>query len=991
VPTESLCEQLLDADDGAVKARLMDEAAASPECLDYLLATARQQTGANPPEAGRRAAMAIALAERSGDLRAASAAWRIRAQAHRGEGAHIDAAAALETASSLALQAGDALLAAQSLIGRVDSLGWLGRYDEALALARRLETELRARNSPEDAAKVLVNLGSLYYRRDQYRPALECYERALEALAQAGDPVTVARVEANTATVLMEINRVEEAVRLFEHARNAFASAGLTTATAMVDANIGFLHYISGKHSAAVAALTRARQEFAQRGQTLEAAKCEADMAEAYRELNLHPEALDAYESAIRHFESVSVDYERARAEMGRAAVLMTLARFDEALQGLDRAETLFLAHKNSVRVAHVRLLRALMLFASGQTGEAETEARRAASTLSRHRLQGWAAEARFLVADAALRIGTDATRTMQAVGRVARTHARGWLEARAESALGRYYSERGEITRALKHFRGGVNALEMARTQIAPEEMHVAFLRDKLTVYEYLVAGLLTRGRPRDIAEALEVVERAKSRLLLERVQAALEGRTIGPATSPEMEARLGALRAELSRGYHRLNALDEGEARRLGTREAGEANTLVTLERAYRAMLQEAELADIDSSSVATPLPAIVGAATLQAALQPNEALIEFYVVQEQVCAFIVTARRVRILRNISSLTEVTFNSRRLRFQLQRAGSGGALSQRHARRFSAEARDVLARLYDLLLRPLEEILTAEKIVLIPYASLHGLPFHAFYDGTQYALERWECVYAPSAAIWYESARHGNAQEGHVTPNLPAASESPYTAKTPEFPNTKYQTPNTRTPEHPNTRLPGAQRSALLMGVPDPGIEMVAEEVDRLAALLPQSRVLRGQEATLAAFHAHASDSRLIHLATHALYRADNPLFSGLRFADGWLLARDLYEMKLDCDLATLSACQTGVTFVEAGDELFGLQRGFLAAGARSVAASLWLADDAATAALMEQFYSRLAQGMSKAAALRAAQRHTLRQYPHPYHWAAFILIGER
>jgi CHAT domain-containing protein len=100
---------------------------------------------------------------------------------------------------------------------------------------------------------------------------------------------------------------------------------------------------------------------------------------------------------------------------------------------------------------------------------------------------------------------------------------------------------------------------------------------------------------------------------------------------------------------------------------------------------------------------------------------------------------------------------------------------------------------------------------------------------------------------------------------------------------------------------------------------------------------------------------------------------------------------MTLNCDLATLSACQTGVTFVEAGDELFGLQRGFLAAGARSVAASLWLADDVATAAMMEQFYSRYAQGMSKAAALRGAQRHTLRSYPHPYHWAAFVLIGER
>ena len=76
---------------------------------------------------------------------------------------------------------------------------------------------------------------------------------------------------------------------------------------------------------------------------------------------------------------------------------------------------------------------------------------------------------------------------------------------------------------------------------------------------------------------------------------------------------------------------------------------------------------------------------------------------------------------------------------------------------------------------------------------------------------------------------------------------------------------------------------------------------------------------------------------------------------------------------------------------ELFGLLRGFLAAGVRSVAASLWPADDAATAALMVRFYSLLAGGRTKAAALRTAQREVRDRYPHPYHWAAFALVGER
>jgi len=960
VPAESLCEQILNTEDHDEKDRLIDEAAASPECLDYALATARANTAIDPPAAGRMAALAITLADRRNDLPTGSAAWRVRGQAYRGEGDHAQAAVSFETASNLAMRIGDPLLAAQALIGRVDSLGWIGRYEEALTLARRLERELRERNSPEDAAKVLVNMGSLHYRRDQYRPALDCYERAMQTLQGTGDLLAVARVQANTANVLMELNRADEALSMFEQARDAFAQASMLTATAMVDANIGFLSYISGRHSVAVAALARARQEFAARGQLLEAAKCDADMADAYRELNLYPEALSAYESAILHFQGSSVDYERARAELGRASVLMSLSRASEALEGLERAEALFRAHRNSVRVAHVLLLRAGFLEAEGRTDEARAEAAQAATIFSRHRLHGWAAEARFVIASAALRAGENSARSMLAVSRAARVHARGWLQARAESALGHYFRDRGQTPRALRHFRNGVSALEGARTLIAPEEMHVAFLRDKVTIYEYMVGTLLERGRERDIAEALETVERAKSRLLLERVQTSLEGRAGGRPASAEVEARLASLRAELSRGYHRLNALDEGDARRLGASGAGEAEALADLEREYKLALHEADLAEAHALRSSKPLPEVVAAGELRGKLARDEALVEFYVVDGQVCAFVLTQRRVRILSKIVPMSEVLFNARRLRYQLQRTSSGGVLSERHAQRYAADTENVLRELYDLLLRPLEPLLTVKKVVLVPYAGLHGLPIHAFYDGLHFALDRWEFVYSPSAAVWYEGARRAS---DFAARRRGTQSES----VAPDF------------------------GSALLVSVPAAGIEKVTEEIDHLKSLLPQNVALQGEGATLAAFRAHAGCCGQIHLATHALYRSDNPLFSGLQFSDGWLLARDLYDMALDCDLATLSACQTGVTFVEAGDELFGLQRGFLAAGARSVAASLWLADDKATAALMECFYAGLMRGLSKAAALQAAQRQIRCKHPHPYHWAAFVLIGER
>ena len=109
---------------------------------------------------------------------------------------------------------------------------------------------------------------------------------------------------------------------------------------------------------------------------------------------------------------------------------------------------------------------------------------------------------------------------------------------------------------------------------------------------------------------------------------------------------------------------------------------------------------------------------------------------------------------------------------------------------------------------------------------------------------------------------------------------------------------------------------------------------------------------------------------------------------SDGRLKVGKLYSMRLDADLVTLSACETGLGKVANGDDVVGLTRGFLYAGASTIVASLWKVDDQATAQLMNQFYQRLKSG-DKREALRQAQLETSRQFSHPYFWAAFQLTG--
>jgi CHAT domain-containing protein len=135
---------------------------------------------------------------------------------------------------------------------------------------------------------------------------------------------------------------------------------------------------------------------------------------------------------------------------------------------------------------------------------------------------------------------------------------------------------------------------------------------------------------------------------------------------------------------------------------------------------------------------------------------------------------------------------------------------------------------------------------------------------------------------------------------------------------------------------------------------------------------------------------SRFIHIATHGYFRQDNPMFSGIRLGDSYLSLYDLYQLALPAELVALSGCSTGLNVVAAGDELLGLARGLIHAGAETCLLTLWDVQDQSSAELMKVFYTSLAGGNSKVVALQQAMRQVKSERPHPYYWAPFILMGK-
>jgi CHAT domain-containing protein len=179
-------------------------------------------------------------------------------------------------------------------------------------------------------------------------------------------------------------------------------------------------------------------------------------------------------------------------------------------------------------------------------------------------------------------------------------------------------------------------------------------------------------------------------------------------------------------------------------------------------------------------------------------------------------------------------------------------------------------------------------------------------------------------------------------------------------------------------------------MGVPDPLAPCIADEIAAVAAILPTPRVFIGEDATAERLRMYGPSSSFIHIATHGLFRRDNPMFSSIRLGSGPLSVFDLYQLRLSADLVALSGCSTGLSAIVGGDELLGLVRGLLYAGAQSVLLTLWDAYDSSTAEFMKEFYRRLRSEANKASALQMAMQEIRERYPHPFYWAPFTLIGQ-
>ena len=311
---------------------------------------------------------------------------------------------------------------------------------------------------------------------------------------------------------------------------------------------------------------------------------------------------------------------------------------------------------------------------------------------------------------------------------------------------------------------------------------------------------------------------------------------------------------------------------------------------------------------------------------------------------------------------------------------------------RTKGAAIEVSKQLYRALVEPIPEVKTATKLIIAPDGMLNLLPFEAIRDSQgEYLLKSRVLSYVPSGTI-LDVLRRARKNERAPRPFLGVGDVA--------YENQGGAGRRIPTPDTVRARL--VRGMADLSGMRLQDLPETREEVERIVKIVGRDAViLLGKDATETAFKKEPLDQfRVLHLAVHGFADTQYPERSALVLGtdpksadDGLLQVREIVRLRLNAELTTLSACDTGVGKLQGQEGVSNLVEAFLVAGSKSVVASLWSADDTFASALMDRFYQRLGQGQDTSSALRDAKLDLLAKYGDqvsPFYWAAFIAVGE-
>jgi len=892
----------------------------------------------------------------------------------------------LDEAGTIFLQQGDERNWARSRISWIVGCAWSGDIEEALREGQQAREMFLRLGEPFWVGKIDNNIAVIYDHAGRYQEALELY-RSMQTLYlsvtdQDSDTIRahIAYADHNQAINLAWVGHFGQAYALQRQARDSFRELGEANLEQFAEVSLADLDYMQGYYGSALRRYYQALDilQHSPPSDLARIAKLKLWTADCLVKLNRAHEARQLSHEAVTICRQFDISLNTGLALLTHATTLVACKQVEQAIDALTEAQELF--HRGGFEhyTITAQLQRVELQLETSDAFTAYTQAQLLRGACESRGLVAYVVRAELVMANSLLASATDsnasagqrdawlqeAVQLCKHLAKIAHKHNLQEATYKSYYFLGRIASFQGNVRQTGRYYRAAIAQIELILDDLL-YDLSPAFLRTTWAVYVDMIAFCLEQGH---VERAFTYLEQARSMALRQYLSPLRETKEQynGDASVSIMRLTRLRIQGELKnwqdsyRHYSTLLSHFDPSVSMSVNRETikaelrrCESNISELFER-LSLYQEEWPLSMHTSRGTKRPERRHVDLAQLRQNLAEHQTVLAYFLHKQQLIIFAMNAQTL-ICHEIPDGGEQLEGV--LPFLHARIQMGLPLHEQPSQQ--QIIRKLLQKLYTLLIAPVHALLPEPSglLTIVPYGPLHSLPFHALFDGARFLIEDFQIHYLPASTML--SFSHA--------------------------------------PDHASETCDESRRSnfPLLFGYSGDGQLPHALEEAKLLTDILQGTCYLEKDATITRLEQEAPGSSLIHIATHGENRLDAPNFSSVLLADGKLNAIDAFNLNLrDCELVTLSGCETGLSLIGGGDEQLGLGRAFLAAGAKTLVMSLWPVEDKRTCELMEIFYRNLLQGASKVQALRLAQCEFLSRsesaYAHPYFWAAFRLVGD-
>ncbi|MEM7533929.1 MAG: CHAT domain-containing protein [Chloroflexota bacterium] len=901
-----------------------------------------------------------------------------------GEGDFQQALASFEHAESIYMDHGHVLDRAQIMITKVAVLANVGDSSRALAGGEWAIGIFERHHQWQKYVSMCVNIAIIHDRLGHIDEATRFLEEAERVCST--DDLRAYRIKINKSILLREQGQFAESIR---NAREAytFLSENNELATAWsARQSEAVTYFMTGRVNEALDILEQVKVFFTLEKRWRDAIRVDLYITDGLLMLHRYDDVVRRCKRICEQYQSLGVKTERALAFLNLAQAYMHTDDPDEddeakaqrglyehALEALANAEKLFQSDTNHYATEQVALERAKILAYEERWGNARTIAVMCCHYFQLHDHLWDEAQARRLLCQIALSSGDldTAQSELKQLAKLAEQLDVPLLWYQYHQMDGELLLALAKDAEALRSFQQAIRYLDQLRGHLMIEH-RIDFAAQHQKVYEHAISLCIKMGQ---LEDALSYISQSKSRALLDLLANRINLNV--QAEHPDDEPLI----KELQQYHTKLNRL---YCRDADPSEIIDANPLMGEDKTVEIAACQAHIKTLWETllirNAAYAHDADLFAAReieikpIQTHIPQNTAILEYFIRDEEILLFVITAEAVDVhtLGNIRGEVDDYLTW----FEQNYDGAAVNMSTSSTSFVDmSQSELILQTLYTYLFEPISvQAAPYNYLVVIPHGELlNKLPFHALHDGMHYLVEQYHISYLPNIALLdYCQSSSNPLRYVESVHHTTAVNHSPcitfgYSGS--------------------ENRLTG-----------------VLEAATTIANLFHGNAYLE-QDVTFERVQETTPDAHLIHFGTHGAFNEDNPLFSGLSLADGMLTTFDIFHLRLNASLVTLSACNTGRHAVGQSGELMGLMRAFLYAGASSLVLTHWAVEDRATAIFMQSFYRYLAAGMRKDAALRQVQLDFIHGecnsdgmpddvdtsvYQHPYVWAPFFLVGD-